>query len=245
MTTDSPFSQNRYEYEQKHFFFLPKKIFDNLERPIPVYLIGSRGSGKTTFLKSLNWHERLTNRSLKRQLKQEVFAGKYIGTYLKLPTIQLQTLETWLNKANSPVPGLLLGLYFDLVSVETIASAIAELLGDGHLKVSAETERQHVEGWVQECPFFTHGHSERPSTVKSFSQGVQSIRTDLETQALVNAEPSSVAARLKCGQIGSLGKALANKMGAFCDTIHPAEATRWHFKVCFDEGGVTAVPTRI
>ena len=54
VTSKNPFHVNRWEDEQEHLFWLPP-IFDKLEENRCVFLIGTRGAGKTTMLKALDW----------------------------------------------------------------------------------------------------------------------------------------------------------------------------------------------
>ena len=58
-TTFNPFQYIRYEYEQRHIYFLPPKILTRIEQQKPIYILGTRGTGKTTLLKALEWKERL------------------------------------------------------------------------------------------------------------------------------------------------------------------------------------------
>jgi ABC-type lipoprotein export system ATPase subunit len=56
-----------------HLYFLPNDVFSRLEQPKPTYLIGSRGTGKTTLLTALSWKEQLNNPYLSEKLDN---AGK-------------------------------------------------------------------------------------------------------------------------------------------------------------------------
>jgi hypothetical protein len=85
MISITPFAANRFEFEGKHLYYLPVEVFRPLEEPVPAYLIGTRGTGKTTLLKALNWERRLRDEHLRSQLGDDPFAGRYIGVYLKIP----------------------------------------------------------------------------------------------------------------------------------------------------------------
>jgi type IV secretory pathway ATPase VirB11/archaellum biosynthesis ATPase len=54
MRSQSPFTASRFEYEGKHLYYLPRGLFGQVEQPKPVYVIGSRGTGKTTLLNALD-----------------------------------------------------------------------------------------------------------------------------------------------------------------------------------------------
>ena len=121
----SPFSDGRFEHDQKHLFYLPEPIFADLEQPKPTFLIGARGSGKTTLLRALNWQQRIQNPTLRRQLGDKPFRGMFIGTYVKLPKIQLSAFDAWLSDSDDVQHGQLLGFYIDLVFVELLSSAVS------------------------------------------------------------------------------------------------------------------------
>jgi len=124
----SPFQPTRFEYEGQHLYFLPKAVFDDLERPKPCYLIGSRGTGKTTLLKALSWNERLNNKSLKRQLGLVPFAKRCIGVYLKLPEYLFAAFDERLGKETMPLRAVIPALYLDAIALQLLIDAVAELI---------------------------------------------------------------------------------------------------------------------
>ena len=69
----SPFRSNRYEREEdrRHVYFLIPED-EQLEELKSTYIIGTRGTGKTTLLKSLFWKERIESPSLQRALKGDL-----------------------------------------------------------------------------------------------------------------------------------------------------------------------------
>ena len=109
----SPFSLNRFEHEYggKHLYFLPPSFFQRLEIQKPVYLIGSRGTGKTTLLHALSWNERVTNKSLQREINKPPLAGKYIGVYFYAPNFQIQIIDEWLDKKSEIFKAQVFGMY--------------------------------------------------------------------------------------------------------------------------------------
>ena len=145
----SPFSEGRFEHDEKHLYYLPQPFFAELENPKPTFLVGARGSGKTTLLKALNWQQRLQNTTLRRQLQDQPFRGLFIGTYVKLPKIQLGTFDDWLTTLDGGRHGQLLGLYFDLIFLELISAAVADLLAQGQLKISSRVETESVTSWLE------------------------------------------------------------------------------------------------
>lgn len=79
---NNPFEGRRWEQDAEHIIYLPE-IFTELEKRQDLYIIGSRGTGKTTFLKALNWKTRLENRSIHAQTENgNLFKDRYIGIYI-------------------------------------------------------------------------------------------------------------------------------------------------------------------
>ena len=78
----NPFEGQRWEQDAEHIIYLPE-IFTELEKRQDLYIIGSRGTGKTTFLNALNWETRVENRSIHAQTENgNLFKDRYIGIYI-------------------------------------------------------------------------------------------------------------------------------------------------------------------
>src|SRR5262249_34306339 len=101
MTNISPFTANRFEFEGKHLYYLAPDVMRALEEPTPAYLIGTRGTGKTTLLKALNWERRLHDEHLREQLGEDSFINRYIGIYIKLPEEHINLIDNW-SKDHEP-----------------------------------------------------------------------------------------------------------------------------------------------
>src|ERR1022692_2383684 len=127
MTSASPFSLARFEYEPAPLYYLPGK-FNALEEFKPTYVIGSRGTGKTTLLNALNWEQQLTNEELTRQLKSTFVERRYIGLYLRAPRFQCDKFEAWLSPQSESLYAAIFSTYFDLAWLEVLTGALAELL---------------------------------------------------------------------------------------------------------------------
>lgn len=232
----SPFSQNRFEFGGKHTYFLPRPFFSQLEEAKPAYLIGTRGSGKTTLLKALNWKERLENDTLRRHLDNSPFAARYIGTYVKLPTIQLRSFEEWLSP-NETLYGKVVALYLDLISLDLATKAIANLLANGEISLAPDTERELVSAWLDSNPKVrSHAGSQACSSVWAYSNLLSSLRAELEDAAMAAISIADVVARFPIGQIGSFGTSGFKQLAELLGKSGPDVGCRWHFKVCMDEG---------
>ncbi len=100
MKAKSPFTKFRFEHERINLYHLDEDILKALEEEIPTFLVGTRGTGKTTLLNALSWRERLYNNNLKQALKKKIFDKNYIGIYLKLSESQTGLIHNWLSPTN-------------------------------------------------------------------------------------------------------------------------------------------------
>src|SRR3546814_18023900 len=78
----NPFKPTRFEHEQNPLIWVSPHVA-HLEADKSVYVTGTRGSGKTSLLQAINWHERLNNSVLRKQI-DEVIPG-YISVSFRLP----------------------------------------------------------------------------------------------------------------------------------------------------------------
>lgn len=236
MKLASPFTTSRFEYESRHVYYLPSELFLQLEEAKPVYLIGSRGTGKTTLLKALNWDERLHNSTLKRQLDGNAFGARYIGVYLKAPEYQFEEFDAWLGDASRQTHGSIIGFFFDLVWIELLATAIAELTVHNVIKVTPEqehTKMADIAGLSNNVltPLLP---SKRPYTLRDLSRACARASTEWQRLAKARPNPVSLIEQFPVGQAGSFGRSVAKILGQLCDEGSVGDS-RWHFKVCVDE----------
>ena len=236
MKIGTPFTTSRFEYESRHVYYLPKELFSQLEDAKPGYLIGSRGTGKTTLLKALNWDERLHNSTLRRQLEGNVFGARYVGVYVKAPEYQLEEFDIWLENESPQTHGSIIGFFFDLVWAELLATAIAELSVHNVIKITPEQEHAKM----AEIASLANGvlmpllPSKPPLTLRDLSRACARASTDWQRLAKARPNPTSLIDRFPVGQAGSFGRAVAKYLGELCDEGSTGEP-RWHFKVCVDE----------
>lgn len=238
MIQESPFTITRFEYEGKHLYYLPQTIFSELENPISTYLVGSRGTGKTTLLKALNWDERIHNSSLQQQLNGDLFSQRYVGLYLKLPDIQLEIFDKWLSKKDDSLYGMTLGLFLDLIWLELAADAIAELTVRNIFSGKPSQEHACIEKVMLKHSDVLRAHlpAKGPFTMKQFAAAIGNLKQDLEKLATLKADPKEIVDRFPVGQVGSFGRFVSKSLAEFCDIGLAAEDKGWHFKICMDEG---------
>jgi Cdc6-like AAA superfamily ATPase len=231
----SPFSLARFEYEHTHLYFLQRKLFDRLEVERPVYLIGSRGTGKTTLLKALSWSEQRNNKSLKQQLRGH--SGTYVGIYLKLPEIQLALISEWAAE-RPPVHANIFAHYIDLVWTEQLLRAVADLIAQGHFLVGAEAEQSRVKEMLLATSLEPKDqHLRAPRTLLELSQFLRDRREQMELSASMGDPLNQTIERLNLtSHIGAFGRAIAQHLATLCWPLSDKNLSPGSFKICMDEG---------
>lgn len=245
-----PFSQARWEQDAQHFFHLPVDEFSRLQESKPSYLIGSRGTGKTTLLKALNWEERLDNPSLQGQLKalngsDDLFDGHYIGVYFKLPRTQLALFDVFVG-ADDPRYSSLVGFYLALNWIDLLATATDGLLEKQVLNYSPDEEEAAALALFtayEDSPLAERYLNPRVvRSLRSLKRGMQRLRRHLETDLQAGVSVQEIARNFPIGPPGEFadiaGKALLD--------LYPADdEDPWFFLVCMDEGEHLTEPQQI
>lgn len=241
MINTSPFSLARFEYEAMHLYYLPRK-FDSLQEFKPTYVIGSRGTGKTTLLNALNWEQQLTNEELKRQLKSTFAERRYIGLYLRAPRFQCDKFEAWLLPHGEPLYAAIFSTYFDLAWLEVLTAALAQLLASGDLSVPTADEYATTRAVLQRFPELVAELSDpEERSFKELSAIFLRRREGLENLALWKSpvEPEFLTKRYPLRHHGEFGRVAGTYLAEFCDLNtylgEPIARRKWHFKVCVDE----------
>src|SRR6266576_1315757 len=181
MSKVSPFSLNRFEYEREHLYSLPEETFPKLEEMKPTYLIGTRGTGKTTLLHAISWNERWFNNSLRVQVGHNVFAKEYVGVYLKLPEYQLARIEQWLAKEETDDRGSVLGLYIDLIWLEILANGLVELLLVKVFKADPAAEHELIASILNAHPKVRPSFGKTdPHTIMQLGNVMRALRREVE-----------------------------------------------------------------
>lgn len=236
MNTRSPFSITRFEYEVRPLYYLQEDLYSTLQRSKPCYLLGSRGTGKTTLLRSLSWRERLHNKSLYNQLGRDVFSA-FIGIYIKLPTIQIDAISLWLIDSIETTKRTIYSRYLELVQLQEIFESVAELEAAGQLEYSASLEQRAVRRLVEEYEnelCFDEKATARPISFSDLSNSVRQLRRYIEKASQSGESPTTVLQRIgNPVQLGNLSREITRHL---CIAISKGkEATELAFKVCFDE----------
>ena len=198
MSGVSPFTANRFEFEGRHLYYLPEDVFRPLEEAAPAYLIGTRGTGKTTLLKALNWENRLYDEHLRNQLGEDPFRARYIGVYLKLPKVHIGLIDDW-SRDYGPRHELFVSLFLELLWSELMLEAVAGLLVEGIIEASPREEQQCAASLRDELSGYRALDSDPTEraflTLRDIHGSLRRGRQNLQSAALAQADPSSEVAR--------------------------------------------------
>lgn len=239
MPSRSPFTLNRFELEEKHLYYLPEPIFTILQDRKSVYLIGSRGTGKTTLLQALNCEEQLSNAYLRKQLQTTLSAQRYIGVYLRVPVYQSVTFDRWLAQYGETLSGTLFGLYLDLLWLDALTTSISSLIVGRVFKapptseyaLTGEVFNRHPE-LLAETDAVPQCSIKRLSTV--FYKKWRTLQRFAFSSLPLDID--GLARLFPIGQIGDLGRSVAGLLEKFCNDHSPGGGGHgWHFKICLDE----------
>ncbi len=231
MNIASPFSSARFEYEQQNLYFLPDYLMKTLVQFRPIYMIGSRGTGKTTFLRALWWEERMRNPNLGAALPEDELFDSFIGIYFKLPVIQTSIFSDWAPELKEADKGRFFSLYLELLICHQAVAAVRMLAQKGLLDLSVADELAVVKEIANDYSIGLPGelqYQERPALMDlekaiwdAHTEMVEMVRLQLSADKF-NMVPLAAGYGTVCRKI----------LGHLCET---SALKDMHFKVCFDE----------
>ena len=230
----SPFAKGRFEHEASQIYFLPTEIIPHLEEFKSTYIVGSRGSGKTTLLKSLSWNERIQNETLLAQLDGNPFRGAFIGTYVQLPKIQVRSIDVWLQDEDDQNYGEMFALYLDLIAIELMTGACAELLAFGNLNVPFAIEQEQVRKSTNLYKTYLL-MNEPPESLRELWNSIRQFRKNFEKSARLRIDPKEFLERYDVPGIGELSRTVGSHLAELMKKAEDHDLVDWHFKICMDE----------
>ncbi len=242
MAEISPFSAKRYEHAGSHVYYIPPEAFRLLEAAVPTYLVGTRGTGKTTLLRALSWDERLYNLSLHAQLGTQAFEQQYVGLYFKLPNVQLELIDRWLREEPDSDYAAIVAFYLDLCWLETARFALRHLAAQGVVELTRAAEEQFLIGFREtwnSYPSCSELFGEPGASISEVLDLMHPMRRGVERFARRRTPPADVLDALPIGQIGSFGRRVGLLLSQALDECPGSKRSiKWSFRVCMDEGEV-------
>ncbi|MCD0462033.1 hypothetical protein LOC72_21370 [Roseiconus lacunae] len=194
----------------------------------------------------MSWKQRLSNSAYREQLTEQhgdPFYDRVIGVYTKLPESKIEGIGVWLGELDE-LKGQLFSLYIDLLYVELLVDAVANLSVHEVIENSASAERELVATLIEDVFYapvwasLLKRHS--CSTLKDLARLVNRGRRELEHAAEMHSKFEDAQERFRPPQFGEFGKCVATSLGHYCNgqSAVDTEAAQnsWVFRVCMDEG---------
>lgn len=237
---ESPFSDKRFELERKHLYYLPFEKFSEILKEKSSFIIGSRGTGKTTLLQALSWIERQGNEDLKKELsKFEHFnLNSLIGLYLNsTDNLEVSTFHKWLNEAEPEIESLVFSFYVDLAIVQLATLTISGMISKGFISLNIEEENSYVASLVEKYHFFKQKiKSEKYLSIEKLSDAIRDVFIDVANSAKRRVDPIEIIEKYKLiGIISDLGITVIKTYCEICNKFVNAKVSDFRFVVCLDE----------
>jgi energy-coupling factor transporter ATP-binding protein EcfA2 len=240
----SPFSTGKWEYESTlHFFYLESDEYSKLAQTRKhCFLVGHRGTGKTTLLKALDWEERIQNTSLYEELDGKPFNDGIVGAYITLKEASLTLFDDWLCDSNRSVYHIIVSSYLRAICLQEAAKAVRHISKSmpnysllGESQVTNSIGEEFFEWAADVLTIESVQFGTEVKTFRSIEQIASLLSDYLFDQATFTAlSPESIMAALRLrkfqGIVNRLFLGFANYLSSLSDD------RLWHFRLCLDEG---------
>jgi len=228
---NNPFEGQRWEQDSANIIYLPE-IFSELEKRQDLCLVGSRGTGKTTFLKALNWEIRLNNPSIHMQIKKEdVFNEKYIGIYINAMSFGDSIFE---RNNNDDYPLMCLySLWAEINVLYRVLESIEGLYDEGYIDFSIEDEQlqcNKIYDYLRN-QFGSIMLNERKNDETEYNITVLEEVVGLLRSKVID-ERENLKWKYESYSIGTLIKETVPNLMILCDG---KDEGKWCTKICFDQ----------
>ncbi len=233
MKKPNPFLPTRFEYDTSPLLWR-SPLADELEKPNSYFIKGTRGSGKTSILKTINWRERVENKVLADQIKEP---SNCIAVYFRLPEHMSQSMASinWASVTpDAPSDQLMAYSYFshylESVALETILEAVVRLRSYGKLKYDISGEATITnEVFEKFTALRSFAPTNSPNTFNDIKSTFDKMHHEMN-RAATRGTVSTMLDRLPASEPGELIKFVTSKIMSF---INPEKDV--HIKVCVDD----------
>ncbi len=238
----SPFRLNRWENEDaRHYYYLNTSDFKVIrESRKHCFVIGHRGTGKTSILKALNWRERRRGAAEEGTALLDAFQDGIVGCYFGLQYIQLETLDAWLRKEDDQLSHQLISTYLRGLWLEEAARATRDLRRELGMQSLAE-EVEVLSGIWEEFSLWLpdeliDGGDPRPEhlSLQVLITHMAKLSSFIFNAAnALGSSPGRAASVLSMHRLPSL----VNEIFLGLAKLLPSQASdAWVFQMCIDEG---------
>ncbi|MFI2842021.1 metallophosphoesterase [Mycolicibacterium sp. PDY-3] len=241
----SPFVDHRWEnQDSRHFFFLDTAEYhDIVEDDRHTFLVGHRGTGKTTILKALHWEERISNPALQRALNSDdEFPDGIIGCYMNLKLVALPVFDHWLQQEQDATKHLLFSSYVRLFWIELASRAVRFIVRKSpeyaleyetrELDFCAATVRAWLDRVATEVYSGTSIDILSLSTLEAVAASMRDYIWNAANLGL--AAPAKVAQSLNLHRLIDVCNRVFKAMSRLLEVTIPGR--EWTFRMCLDEG---------
>lgn len=239
----SPFSDERWEeHDGRRFYYLDYDGFKAMTvRDKHLFIVGHRGTGKTTMLKALDWEERVANKQLRDALGGEPFSDGVVGCFMNLRVVALPTFDSWMIAEEAPVYHLVLGSYLRLYWLEEAARATRHIVDRittyeldveiGALADAAEYWRKWLANMDLEFSEELIGEHMSLSVLEKTASLLRDHIYNAATFGLV--EPKQVASEMNLHRLQDITNRTFKSMANLLRQLEPS--IDWTFRICMDE----------
>lgn len=227
---NNPFEGRRWEQDAEHIIYLPK-IFTELEKRQDLYIIGSRGTGKTTFLKALNWETRIENRSIHAQTENgNLFKDRYIGIYIDAMVFGDSIFEMG-DSDDSPLMRVY-SIWAELNVLYRLIGAIKGLYKNGYIDFTIKDEQfqcNEIYDYLSNLLGDTFLRNRQNTGTDYDLIRLEQVVYDLRREVIYGVD--ELKSKSASYSFGNLIKEIFPKLVGLCDDESEIE---WCTKICFD-----------
>jgi len=227
----NPFEGQRWEQDSVNIIYLPQ-IFKEFEKKQDLYLVGSRGTGKTTFLKALNWKIRLKNTSIHMQTgKKNIFDGKYIGVYINTMSFGDSIFERSDIADSSLI--FLYSMWTEINVIYRVLESIIGLYNKDYLDFTIEKEQiqankiyDYIQDFFGDSILNKRQNRDATYNIIALKEVISKLRSKVIDERI------NLEWRYESYSIGNLIHEIIPSLMELCDDNDENE---WYTKVCFDQ----------
>jgi len=235
--TDNPFRPTRFEFDQSPLLWRSPQAVEIEGSEKNVYVKGSRGSGKTSLLRAINWQERVENPSLNANISEALWPC--IGVYLRLPEHMSLSLHkvAWdkiSDTASAPeLEADYFSLFMEALALDGILEAAIGLRARRVSHYDVREEAKLLEEVLVEAPNLQNFELVKNLTGLARLQSIFKQLHRTMTAAATRGFIADVLKKLPTGRPGAILNSVASRLIKIMNL--PSSGGAQNFKICVDD----------
>jgi hypothetical protein len=236
--TKNPFRPTRFEHHEHPLIWISSNV-RRLEGLKSVYVAGTRGSGKTSLLKAVNWRERLHNETVRDQLGEDI--PDYVAVYFRLPdylTSAIGLIDWAAAFPASPSPETigfeLFAQLIEFAGAQLICEAIASLRATHRFDYTIEQEIAAVREIVDGEPIIAAFGGDRCNGLDDLSQVFRKLHQRINV-LITRGEVAQALDHVPNTQPGLFINELAARLRSLACSTDGICSSDFHIKICIDD----------